>query len=178
MLRLIRAIVLKPAEAPRVLGVDDFAFRRGQHYGTILSISPQMRDHLLPDRQGETLATWLKEYPVPKSSPATGPAPLPTASVRALPRRSRSPIVFIFCERLRRPQAGVRPSSSRDPPSDPGDGADTFPGIPAGTEVESQDRARDRFDDRQARSDEVARLRQAGMPLKLSPANLAWDIRP
>jgi transposase len=49
---------------PRVLGVDDWAFRKGHHYGTILvDLEEGCPVDLLPDRQGETLATWLKEHP-------------------------------------------------------------------------------------------------------------------
>jgi hypothetical protein len=50
--------------APRVLGVDDWAFRKGHHYGTILvDLEKGCPIDLLPDRQGETLGTWLKEHP-------------------------------------------------------------------------------------------------------------------
>jgi transposase len=46
------------------LGVDDFAFRRGKKYGTIL-VDHERRCtiDLLPDREAKTLSQWLKGHP-------------------------------------------------------------------------------------------------------------------
>lgn len=50
--------------APRVLGVDDWAFLKGQRYGTVLvDLEGGEAVDLLPDRSAETLAAWLKEHP-------------------------------------------------------------------------------------------------------------------
>ncbi|MCW3094865.1 MAG: family transposase [Chthonomonadaceae bacterium] len=48
----------------QVVGVDDWAFRKGQRYGTILvDLDKHEVLDLLPDRTAESLITWLKAHP-------------------------------------------------------------------------------------------------------------------
>ncbi len=64
ILRLIRQRPLPAHLLPRVIGVDDWAWRRGRRYGTIICDLEQRRVlDLLPDRSAEPLQAWLKDHP-------------------------------------------------------------------------------------------------------------------
>ena len=63
-LKLLRALPAPPASEVRVLGVDDFALRKGDTYATLL-VDPEARRPLdvLAGRYAEPLAAWLRGHP-------------------------------------------------------------------------------------------------------------------
>lgn len=65
MLRIIRKIeVNPPLSTSGIIGIDDWAFKKGKNYGTVIvDLDQQKIIDLLPNRESTTLAEWLKKYP-------------------------------------------------------------------------------------------------------------------
>ncbi len=64
LLRLVRTVPLPLAAAPQIVGVDDWAWKKGRRYGTILCDLERHRAvDLLPERSADSVATWLSAFP-------------------------------------------------------------------------------------------------------------------
>jgi transposase len=64
LLRLVNRYQEPTAATPRVLGIDDWAWRKRQRYGTILvDLERRCVVEILPDRSADTVAAWLQAHP-------------------------------------------------------------------------------------------------------------------
>ena len=63
LLRMIRAAEFELPSPPRVIGIDDWAWRKGQRYGTIICDLERNRViELFPDRNADTVASWPERH--------------------------------------------------------------------------------------------------------------------
>jgi transposase len=64
LLRMVRSSAHEPYPAPRIVGIDDWAWRKGQRYGTIVCDLERNRIlDLLPERNADVVAAWLARHP-------------------------------------------------------------------------------------------------------------------
>ena len=85
LLRTVRRRAQRPADPLRVVGVDDWAFRRNHRYGSIVCDLERHRPvTLLPNHEEAKAVTWLRERPGPARVTNAEWATLSTAAGKAL----------------------------------------------------------------------------------------------
>ncbi len=89
---------LRTKTTVRVAGIDDWSWRKGRTYGTII-VDLERREvvDVLQDRTTAGAAEWLRQHPESKSSAAIGAACMRRARARERLRRDRSPTDSISC---------------------------------------------------------------------------------
>src|SRR3546814_19670900 len=64
LLRVVRRHAVSNTQPLRVVGIDDWAWKRGQRYGTIVcDLERRCIVDLLPDREPGTVDAWLAQPP-------------------------------------------------------------------------------------------------------------------
>ena len=64
ILRLVRQSQQSAQSEPHVIGLDDWAWKRGMRYGTLIcDLEQGLPIDLLPDRTVKTVSTWLQDHP-------------------------------------------------------------------------------------------------------------------
>jgi transposase len=64
ILRFMHTLPLPPIISPRIIGLDEWAWKRGQRYGAVVvDLERKKPIALLADRSQQTVTQWLKRYP-------------------------------------------------------------------------------------------------------------------
>jgi transposase len=94
IVRRIMALPTPPVEHVECLGIDDFAFRRGRTFGTVVvDLDSHQIIDLLPDRQVETAAAWMAAHPEITHVSRDRGAEYASAASTGARKRFRSPTV-------------------------------------------------------------------------------------
>lgn len=188
LLRIVRRLPLPLVSAPRAVGIDEWAWRKGRRYGTIMV---DLESHrvlaLLADYSSEQVAQWLRAHPTIEVISRDRAGPLATGATAGAPQATQvadrfhllqnlGEVVKRVLERHSRLLDEVRRysaiESSNLPPADPQVVAESllpptetpFPSVPAQEASSPAPPPRQsRQQARHLRYAEAKRLKEAGM---------------
>src|ERR1035441_2196030 len=87
LLRQLRRKAAVAIDAPRVVGIDEWAWRKGHRYGTILcDLEKSKVIDLLPDRSVDSTLAWLRSHPGVEILSSDRSSVYSEAAVRAAPQ--------------------------------------------------------------------------------------------
>jgi transposase len=180
LLRRVKAVATAPYPTPRVLGVDDFAFRKGRTYGTIpVDLERRCAIDLLPDRTAATLADWLRRHPGVEVVSRDRASAYAQAAAAAAPHAAQVADRFHLLVNVREAVEHVfarHPTAVRDALTDPPPAATAPPPPAPEPDLPHVQRKRQvaagRRQRRRERYDEVRRLRDAGASIRAIAAAL------
>lgn len=176
LLRRVRAAHVPPGPPPRYVGLDDWAVRKGQQYGTmVVDLERGRVVALLPGRDGKAVADWLRANPQVEVITRDRWAAYASAATDAAPQATQVADRWHLLKNLREavegviarfgPQlraAAVAVTGSPTPPTDPTPTSPPLP-APAAEPVTAPELKRQAKRDRRQR---VRELRDQGWPLR------------
>jgi len=90
LLRILRATCPPEPEPPKVVGLDEWAWRKGRTYGTIMvDLEAHRVLDLLPDCRSEHVAEWLQQYPSITVISRDRSGPFATAAAAGAPQATQ-----------------------------------------------------------------------------------------
>jgi Transposase len=90
LLRIIRQTPAVLIGSPRIIGVDDWALKKGRRYGTVVVDLEEHRPiDLLLERTAAVVTAWLQQHPVLRLSRVTAQQSTQRVSKQAHPRQCK-----------------------------------------------------------------------------------------